>query len=285
MQFANNNDFLDRMDNKLASDDNKDMLDDSTDGGTPRPKSTIEISDAAKASLASALDDPDMDLAANSHASTKSRRTNFSSSTGNSTNRSINTKQYAISHKSCALALATKIRKTAQLDHKNREMACRLQELEALCASGPNQHGAPPPVDSSPNKHLVSPPEPPMEDPSQSLDNGPEAMHGGYDNNIAYDPILLDFQIQENARHALEVYEEPPFESEAEREHATRSYVERDRRGICMGLVVPHHPIDTFNDDDDLWITANHKAALQMAPGDRTSYPKIVTFEHVVLAN
>ncbi len=38
-QFANNNDFLDRMDNELASDDNKDMLDDSTDGGrwhTPR---------------------------------------------------------------------------------------------------------------------------------------------------------------------------------------------------------------------------------------------------------
>jgi hypothetical protein len=85
-QFANNDDFLDRMDNKLASDDNEDMLDNSTDSGTPHAKSTIEISDAAKASLASALDDPDMDLAANSCASAKLRCTNFSLPTGNSTN-------------------------------------------------------------------------------------------------------------------------------------------------------------------------------------------------------
>ncbi len=95
-QFANDDDFLDRMDNKLASDDNEYMLDDPPDGGTPHAKSTIEISDTAKASLASALDNPDMDLAANSHASAKSRRTNFSLSTGNSTNGSVNTKQYAI---------------------------------------------------------------------------------------------------------------------------------------------------------------------------------------------
>jgi hypothetical protein len=51
-QFANDNDFLDRMDNELGSDDNKDMLDNNTNGGTPRGKSTIEISDVAKASLA-----------------------------------------------------------------------------------------------------------------------------------------------------------------------------------------------------------------------------------------
>ncbi len=63
-QFANDDDFLNKMDNKLASDDNKDMLDDPSDGGTPCAKSTIEISDMAKASLASALDNPDMDLAA-----------------------------------------------------------------------------------------------------------------------------------------------------------------------------------------------------------------------------
>jgi hypothetical protein len=200
------------------------------------------------------------------------------------TNQSVNTKQYAISHKSRALALATEIRKTAQLEHENREMVCCLQELEALCASGPNQRGAPPPADSSPNEHLVSPPEPPTEDPPQPLDDGPKAMCGGYDDTIVYAPILLDFQIQENARHALEVYGEPPFESEAEREHATRSYVKRDRCTICMGLIIPHLPIDTFDDDDDLWITANRKAALQMAPGNR-SYPEIVTFEQVVLAN
>jgi hypothetical protein len=85
MQFVNHDDFLNRMDNEL-SDDDKDMLDNNTDGGTPRKKSTIKITDAAKASLASALDDLDMDLAANSHASAKLRRTNFSLSTGNSTN-------------------------------------------------------------------------------------------------------------------------------------------------------------------------------------------------------
>jgi hypothetical protein len=109
-------------------------------------------------------------------------------------------------------------------------------------------------------------------------------MLGGYDNTIAYDPILLDFQIQENARHALEVYGEPPFESEAEREHTTRNFIKRDRRAICMGLIIPHLPIDTFDDNDDLWITANHEATLQMAPGNR-SYPEIVTFEQVVLVN
>jgi hypothetical protein len=80
-QFANDDDFPDRMDNELASDDDKDMLGDPPDGGTPRAKSTIEISDTAKASLASALDDPNMEQAANSHASAKSRRTNFSLST------------------------------------------------------------------------------------------------------------------------------------------------------------------------------------------------------------
>ena len=145
---------------------------------------------------------PAWDLAANSHVSAKSRCTNFSSSTGNSTNRSINTKQYAITHKSRALALATEIRKTAQLEHENREMVCRLQELKILCASGPNQRSAPSPVYSSPNEHLKSPPEPPTEEPPQPFDDGPEAMHGGYKDNIAYDPILSDFQTQENARHA-----------------------------------------------------------------------------------
>ncbi len=52
MQFANDDDFLDRMDNELALYDNEDMLDNSTNGGTPRTKLTIEISDIAKASLA-----------------------------------------------------------------------------------------------------------------------------------------------------------------------------------------------------------------------------------------
>ncbi len=107
---------------------------------------------------------------------------------------------------------------------------------------------------------------------------------GGYDNTIAYNPILSDFETQENASHALDEYGEPPFESEAEREHATRSYVEKDRHAICMGLNVPYLPIDTFNNNNELWITDNREAALQMAPGNR-SYPESVTFEQVVFAN
>jgi hypothetical protein len=109
-----------------------------------------------------------MDLAANSHASAKSRHTNFSLSTGNSTNHSVNTKQYAITHKSGALALATEIRKTAQLEHKNREMCHHLQDLKALCASGSNQRAVPAPA-------LESPPEPPMEESPHPLEVGPEA--------------------------------------------------------------------------------------------------------------
>ncbi len=174
-QFANNDNFLDRMDNELGSDDNQDMLDDNTNGGTPRAKSTIKISDAAKASLASALDDPDMDLAANSHPSAKSRCTNFSLSTGNSTNQSINTKQHAITHKSRALTLVTEIRKSAQLEHKNRDMACRLQELKALYSSSPNQLVAPPPVDPS-NKLLANPPELPTAGSPHPPNNKPKAI-------------------------------------------------------------------------------------------------------------
>jgi hypothetical protein len=83
----------------------------------------IKISADAKASLALALNDLDMDLAANSHASAKSHRTNFSSLTGNSTNQSINTKQYALTHKSKALALATEKKHSAQLKQENKEMA------------------------------------------------------------------------------------------------------------------------------------------------------------------
>jgi hypothetical protein len=61
-----------------------------------------------------------MDLAANSHASAKSQRMNFSSSTGNSTNRSVNTKQFAIAHKSCALELAMERNKRLSWNMKTR---------------------------------------------------------------------------------------------------------------------------------------------------------------------
>jgi hypothetical protein len=84
-----------------------------------------------------------MDLAANFYASAKSWRTNFSSSTGNSTNRSINTRQFVIAHKSHALELAMEKKHAAQLEFKNKDMACRLQELELLFIT--NDTGSIPP--------------------------------------------------------------------------------------------------------------------------------------------
>ncbi len=47
-------------------------------------------------------------------------------------------------------------------------MCCRLQELKALCASGPNQRAVPTPA-------LESPPELPMEESPHPLDVGQEA--------------------------------------------------------------------------------------------------------------
>jgi hypothetical protein len=51
-----------------------------------------------------------------------------------------------------------------------------------------------------------------------------------------------------------------------------------------MGITVAHLPIDMFNNNDELWITINCKAALQMDPGDQ-SKSDIVTYEQVQLAN
>jgi hypothetical protein len=77
-----------------------------------------------------------MDLATNLHASAKSQRMNFSSSTGNSTNQSVNTEQYALTHKSCAIALALEVKKTAAMEHKNRAQSSQIQELEAMLSCG-----------------------------------------------------------------------------------------------------------------------------------------------------
>ena len=51
-QFANTNDFLDRAECELGSDDDVVLFDKSV-GGTPRPTSTFEFSENAKASLTS----------------------------------------------------------------------------------------------------------------------------------------------------------------------------------------------------------------------------------------
>jgi hypothetical protein len=71
-QFANADDFLDCMEDKLGSEDKDNASIDCLVGGTPKPCSAFEISADARASLASILNNPNMDLAANSHASAKS---------------------------------------------------------------------------------------------------------------------------------------------------------------------------------------------------------------------
>ncbi len=131
-QFANFDDFLDRVEAELGFGKDDDPSLDGSLEGTPHLKISFEISADAKVSLASALNNPNMDPAANSHASCNSMLTNFSLSTGNSTNRSVNTKQFAAPHKSRTLELALEKKRTAQLEFDNKEMAHRLQELETM---------------------------------------------------------------------------------------------------------------------------------------------------------
>jgi hypothetical protein len=145
-QFTNTDDFLDCMENKLGSDDDNISVEKSK-GGTPCPTSTFELSKNSKAFFAFALDDPDMDLAANLHASTKSCWTNFSISTGNSTNRLVNTKQFALTHKACALALTNEQKKSADMEHKHMALSSCIQELEEMLAhGGPFFEESPPPA-------------------------------------------------------------------------------------------------------------------------------------------
>ena len=134
-QFANTDNFLYCVELKLGSDDDAVSVKKSK-GGTPRPTSIFKLSEHANASLASTLNNPDMDLAANLHASAKFCWTNFSSSTGNSTNCSVNTKQFALNHKERALALASKCKKSADMAHKNKTLATCIKELEEMLAHG-----------------------------------------------------------------------------------------------------------------------------------------------------
>jgi hypothetical protein len=83
-KFANADDLLDRVEAELGFDREDDQSLDRSVDGTTNPKTSFVILADVKAALASSLDDPDMDLAANSHASAMSRHTNFSSTTDNS---------------------------------------------------------------------------------------------------------------------------------------------------------------------------------------------------------
>jgi hypothetical protein len=123
------------MENELGSDDNDVRSTDRSVDGTPHGGTTSDISKTAKASLTSALNNPGMDLAANLHASAKLRQINFSSSTGNSTNRLVNTKQYALTHKSKALALALEVKCSANLKHANKALALQIRKLQAHLAN------------------------------------------------------------------------------------------------------------------------------------------------------
>jgi hypothetical protein len=76
-----------------------------------------------------------MDIAANFHASAKSWRMNFSSSTGNDTNCLLNTAKFALTHKTRALELANERKKSADLIASQRAMAQRIQELEEMFAA------------------------------------------------------------------------------------------------------------------------------------------------------
>jgi hypothetical protein len=134
-QFANADDFLNKVEAELGFDGNDDQSLDRFVDGTTNPKTSFEILADAKAALASSLNDPNMDLAANSQASTKSRRTNFSWSTGNSTNKSVSMKQFTIAHKPCTLGLVMEKKRAAQLEYKNKDMSHQIQELEAMLAS------------------------------------------------------------------------------------------------------------------------------------------------------
>jgi hypothetical protein len=124
-QFADTDDFLDRAEAELGFSD----VDSDNDINTH--DSPIEMTDNAKASLAASLLKKDNDFAANSHASAKSRRSTFSCSTGNDTNRSINTAKFAMINKTRALELASERKKSADLEANQRVMARRIQELEA----------------------------------------------------------------------------------------------------------------------------------------------------------
>jgi hypothetical protein len=76
-QFANTDDFFDRVEAELGFDGGNDQSLDRFFYGTANPKTSFEILADAKAALVPSLDDPDMDLVANSHASAMSCRTFF----------------------------------------------------------------------------------------------------------------------------------------------------------------------------------------------------------------
>ena len=88
--------------------------------------------DAKEELLTSLKQNNDLDFNDNSDAS---RRTNFSQSTGNASNRSVNTAKLARDYKDKALDLANSNRKNADLKKQNDELAARIQAMETLVAN------------------------------------------------------------------------------------------------------------------------------------------------------
>ena len=166
-QFADTDDFLDRAEAELG------FSDDDSDNDIIPIDTSIEMSDNAKASLAASLLKKDNDFAANSHASAKSRRSTFSCSTGNDTNRSINTAKFAMINKTRALELASERKKSADLEANQRIMARRIQELEA---SFSNSSPVTSDIPSSSNRRSVRISELPPLHPSSRTDIEHESM-------------------------------------------------------------------------------------------------------------
>ena len=120
--FARGDNFLDREEALLSSDE---------DDGCSDGDVEMEFEGDAKGELISTLRDRDEDIkSVNSRGSAASRRTAFSSSTGNSSVRSANTAKLARDLKDNTLGLAKANLKNADLQRKANDASVAKGELE-----------------------------------------------------------------------------------------------------------------------------------------------------------
>ena len=139
--FGNEDKFLDEAEEWLDSDDE--------DAGNDQGP-LIDVADASMADLESALRDKDDNLEdINSRGSAASRRTNFSQSTGNATNRSVNTAKLAMTHKDRALDLAKAHNENATLQKQNADLLVRMKQIEQMMARSSGLPSEAPPQQSS----------------------------------------------------------------------------------------------------------------------------------------
>ena len=116
----------------------------SSDEEASDAESKVEFSRGAKEELMATLkDDEKFDLGADGDAA--SRRTGFSASTGRTSNRTVNTQQFAL-QKAVEKEMAAKIRELElerqKKDEETQRLLDRMKALEAMAAG--HQHGSPP---------------------------------------------------------------------------------------------------------------------------------------------